>query len=159
MPQDFDNSSGGQLWVDDPRWGPLAGRLLHTSFGKGWLYYMMLQEIEGQSQAAITRLKIDASTGIHRARVNPKDGQVYATGLNGWNGGGRKGLSQGLSNDYLIAKLGVDTAENGPSKVLLGGVERRGNARRFLESSARLRRCQPQPGSAAFCRADVATTS
>ena len=95
MPQDFDNSSGGQLWVDDPRWGPLSGRLLHTSFGKGWLYYMMLQEIEGQSQAAITRLKIDASTGIHRARVNPKDGQVYATGLNGWNGGGRRGLSQG----------------------------------------------------------------
>ena len=24
MPQDFDNSSGGQLWVDDDRWGPLV---------------------------------------------------------------------------------------------------------------------------------------
>jgi len=95
MPQDFDNSSGGQLWVDDKRWGPLSGRLLHTSFGKGWLYYMMLQEVDGHDQAAIVRLKIDALTGIHRARVNPKDGQVYATGLNGWNGGGRKGLSQG----------------------------------------------------------------
>ena len=30
MPQEFDNSSGGQLFVDDPRWGPLAGRLMHT---------------------------------------------------------------------------------------------------------------------------------
>jgi mono/diheme cytochrome c family protein len=95
MPQSFDNSSGGQLWVDDPRWGPLSGKLLHTSFGKGWLYYMMLQEIGGQSQAAIVKLKIDALTGIQRARVNPKDGQVYAAGLNGWNGGGRRGLSQG----------------------------------------------------------------
>ena len=95
MPQSFDNSSGGQLWVDDPRWGPLSGKLLHTSFGKGWLYYMMLQEIDGISQAAIVKLKIDALTGIQRARVNPKDGQVYATGLNGWNGGGRRGLSQG----------------------------------------------------------------
>lgn len=95
MPQHFDNSSGGQLWVDDQRWGPLSGRLLHTSFGKGWLYYMMLQEVDGHDQAAIVKLKIDALTGIHRARVNPSDGQVYAVGLNGWNGNGRRGLSQG----------------------------------------------------------------
>ncbi len=95
MPQDFDNSSGGQLWVDDERWGPLSGRLLHTSFGKGWLYYMMMQEVDGVSQAAIVKFKLDAETGIHRARVNPADGQVYAIGLNGWNGSGRKGLAQG----------------------------------------------------------------
>jgi len=113
MPQNFDNSSGGQLWVDDPRWGPLSGRLLHTSFGKGWLYYMMLQEVEGQSQAAIVRLKLDALTGIHRARLNPADGQVYATGLNGWNGGGRKGLSQGHIHRFRYtgkpSQLLVDT--------------------------------------------------
>ena len=48
MPQDFDNSSGGQLWVDDDRWGPLSGHLLHTSFGKGWMSYMMIQDVEGQ---------------------------------------------------------------------------------------------------------------
>ncbi len=95
MPQDYDNSSGGQVWVDDPRWGPLSGKLLHTSFGKGWLYYTMVQEVDGIPQAAIVRLRLDASTGIHRARVNPADGQVYATGLNGWNGNGRKGLGQG----------------------------------------------------------------
>jgi len=92
MPQDFDNSSGGQLWVDDPRWGPLSGRLLHTSFGKGWLYYLMLQEFDDISQAAIIKLPFDFSAGIHRARVNPADGQVYAVGLDGWNGGGRPGL-------------------------------------------------------------------
>jgi len=125
MPQAFDNSSGGQLWVDDPRWGPLSGRLLHTSFGKGWLYYMMLQEVEGQSQAAIVQLKINALTGIQRARVNPKDGQVYATGLNGWNGGGRRGLSQGhvhrfrytgkparLLSNVQVKKDGIELAFN-----------------------------------------------
>lgn len=97
MPQDFDNSSGGQLWVNDPRWGPLSGRLLHTSFGKGWLYYLMLQEFDDISQAAIIKLPFDFSTGIHRARVNPADGQVYAAGLDGWNGGGRRGLvDQGI---------------------------------------------------------------
>ncbi len=92
MPQDFDNSSGGQLWVDDPRFGPLAGHLLHTSFGKGWMSYLMMQEIDGVAQAAIIRLPFDFRTGIMRASVNPADGQVYATGLQGWNGGGRIGL-------------------------------------------------------------------
>ena len=92
MPQEFDNSCGGQAWVDDPRWGPLSGRLLHTSFGKGWLYYTMIQDFSDVSQAAIIKLPFDFSTGIMRARVNPADGQVYATGLQGWNGGGRVGL-------------------------------------------------------------------
>ena len=95
MPQDFDNSSGGQLWVDDDRWGPLSGHLLHTSFGKGWMSYMMIQDVEGHTQAAIAKLPFDFRTGIMRARVNPMDGQVYATGLQGWNGGGRAGLLDG----------------------------------------------------------------
>ena len=92
MPQDFDNSSGGQLYVDDERFGPLSNRLLHTSFGKGWLYYLMMQEFGGTSQAAIIKLPFNFRTGIMRARVNPMDGQVYATGLQGWNGGARPGL-------------------------------------------------------------------
>ncbi len=92
MPQDLDNSSGGQIWVDDPRWGPLSGRLLHTSFGKGWLYYLMMQDVGDVSQAAIIKLPHDFVTGIMRGRVNPKDGQVYVIGLDGWNGGGRRGL-------------------------------------------------------------------
>jgi sugar lactone lactonase YvrE len=92
MPQDFDNSSGGQLWVDDPRFGPLAGHLLHTSFGKGWMSYLMMQEVDGVAQGAIIKLPFDFRTGIMRARVNPLDGQVHATGLQGWNGGGRIGL-------------------------------------------------------------------
>jgi hypothetical protein len=140
MPQDFDNSSGGQLWVDDPRWGPLSGRLLHTSFGKGWLYYMMLQEVDGHDQAAIVRLKINASTGIHRARVNPKDGQVYATGLNGWNGGGRKGLSQGHVHRFRYtgqpAKLLTDL------KVRPDGIELKFNFKLDPKSSTDPKRYQ-----------------
>lgn len=92
MPQVLDNSSGGQLWVDDPRWGPLSGRLLHTSFGRGWMFYMMQQDVGAVSQAAIIKLPFNFSSGIMRAAVNPADGQVYATGLDGWNGGGRPGL-------------------------------------------------------------------
>lgn len=95
MPQEFDSSSGGQIWIDDERFGLLSGRMLHTSFGKGWLYYLMTQQIEGVSQAAIIKLPFNFRTGIMRANVNPVDGQVYATGLQGWNGGGRIGLLDG----------------------------------------------------------------
>jgi putative heme-binding domain-containing protein len=95
MPQDFDNSSGGQLWVDDARFGPLSGKLLHTSFGKGWMSYLMTQEIDGTMQGAITKLPLNFRTGIMRARVNPADGQVYTVGLQGWNGSGRIGLLDG----------------------------------------------------------------
>ena len=133
MPQSFDNSSGGQLWIDDPRWGPLSGKLLHTSFGKGWLYYMMLQEIDGISQAAIVKLKIDALTGIHRARVNPKDGQVYATGLNGWNGGGRRGLSQGHVHRFRYT--GENARLLSDLKVRKDGIELFFNFRLDLETA------------------------
>ena len=92
MTQEFDNSSGGQIFAGDPRFGPLHGRLLHTSFGKGWMSYLMMQDFGDVAQAAIIKLPFNFQTGIMRGRVNPKDGQVYATGLQGWNGGGRAGL-------------------------------------------------------------------
>jgi putative heme-binding domain-containing protein len=95
LPQELDNSSGGQVFADDHRFGPLAGRLLHTSFGKGWMFAVMRQEIAGVSQAAAVRLPFFFRTGIMRPRVNPADGQVYAAGLQGWNGGGRAGLADG----------------------------------------------------------------
>ena len=94
MPQEFDNSSGGQVFANDPRFGPLSGRMLHTSFGKGWMSYLMIQDFGDLAQAAIIKLPFDFQTGIMRARVNPADGQVYATGLQGWNGGGRIGLRE-----------------------------------------------------------------
>ncbi len=100
MPQVLDNSSGGQLWVDDPRWGPLTGRLLHTSFGRGSLYYLMQQDVQEVSQAAIIKLPFNFASGIMRAAVNPADGQVYAVGLDGWNGGGRPGLI-----DHAVQRL------------------------------------------------------
>jgi glucose/arabinose dehydrogenase len=86
MPQEFDNSSSGQVWVDDPRFGPLSGRLLHASYGKGWIYYLMIQDTGSVSQAAIVALPFQFDAGLMRARIDPADGQLYATGLSGWQG-------------------------------------------------------------------------
>ncbi len=86
MPQRLDSSSGGQLWVGDERFGPLAGRYLHTSFGKGWMYGLVIDELE---QGAIWRLPFQFDAGLQRLRVNPSDGQVYTVGLSGWQGPAR----------------------------------------------------------------------
>ena len=98
MPQELDSSCGGQVWVDDTRFGPLSGRLLHSSFGKGWLYYLSLQDIDDKTQAAIIALPHQWDAGVMRLRVNPADGQLYGTGLSGWQGpaGGKDGCFQRL---------------------------------------------------------------
>lgn len=97
-PQELDNSCGGQVWTDEKRFGPLSGQLLHSSFGKGWLYYMSLQEVGEQTQASIVALPHQWDAGVMRLRVNPADGQLYGTGLSGWQGpaGGKDGCFQRL---------------------------------------------------------------
>ncbi|WDQ15321.1 DUF6797 domain-containing protein [Rhodopirellula sp. P2] len=121
MPQAFDNSSGGEIWVDDERFGPLSNHLLHTSFGKGWMSMMMIQDIGETSQAAIVKLPFDFSTGIMRGRVNPHDGQVYATGLQGWNGGGRFGLEDG--GVQRLRYTGTPPKMITDARVVKGGLE------------------------------------
>ena len=76
MPQELDSSCGGQVWVDDTRFGPLSGRLIHSSFGKGWLYYLSLQDVDDETQAAIIALPQQWDAGVMRLRVNPADGQL-----------------------------------------------------------------------------------
>ncbi|MEM0926472.1 MAG: hypothetical protein AAGJ83_10580, partial [Planctomycetota bacterium] len=100
MPQELDNSCGGQVWADDPKLGRLADRLIHSSFGKGWLYYLSMQEIDGKTQAAMVALPHQWDAGVMRLRVHPLDGQIYGVGLSGWQGpsGGRDGCLQRLRN-------------------------------------------------------------
>lgn len=107
MPQEVDNSSGGQVVVEDERFGPLAGRLLHTSFGQGHLFYLMTQEVDGLAQAALVQFPHDFGTGIMRGRANPVDGQLYVTGLNGWNDNGRGDLADG--GIYRVRHTGQPT--------------------------------------------------
>lgn len=92
MPQRFDSSCGGQLWVEDARFGPLSGRYLHTSFGKGWMYGLAIEDGE-VPQGAVWKLPFQFDAGIQRLRQAPHDGAVYAVGLSGWQGpgGGKDG--------------------------------------------------------------------
>ena len=81
LPMNADNSSGGQVWVDSKRWGPLSGHLLFMSYGKCTLYEVMLGET---LQAAMVQIPLKFQSGIMRGRFNPRDGQLYLCGLKGW---------------------------------------------------------------------------
>ena len=84
FPKDIDNSSGGQTWVTSNRWGPFSGRLLHTSYGTCSLYLPLIDQQDGHIQGGVVRFPVNFLTGIMRPRFNDADGQLYVTGLRGW---------------------------------------------------------------------------
>jgi hypothetical protein len=81
---DVDNSSGGQVWVTSDRWGPFTGDMLHMSYGKCTLMKVMWERVDGIEQGGVIVFPMKFDTGICRGRFNPRDGQLYLTGLRGW---------------------------------------------------------------------------
>ena len=95
LPMKIDNSSGGQVWVTSGRWGPFEGQLLHTSYGRGSLFLVMMEEVRGTRQGGVVQFPLKFDSGIMRARFNPRDGQLWVCGLRGWQtSGGRDGALQ-----------------------------------------------------------------
>jgi azurin len=84
LPRGLDNSSGAQVEVTSDRWGPLVGQLIHFSFGAGSQFLLLREHVDGQPQGAAVPLPGDFLSGVHRGRFNPKDGQLYVTGMAGW---------------------------------------------------------------------------
>lgn len=84
IPYEKDNSTGGQAFATDQRWGPLHGLMLSTSYGKCKLFEVMSEQVDGVVQGASVELPLSFSSGIMRARFDPADGQLYVCGLKGW---------------------------------------------------------------------------
>lgn len=84
LPRGLDNSSGGQVYVDSDRWGPLQGQMVHLSFGAGTHFLLLRDEVQGQLQGAVMPLEGDFLSGVHRGRFSPNDGQLYVSGMGGW---------------------------------------------------------------------------
>jgi azurin len=84
LPRGLDNSSGAQAVVPDDRWGPLKGQLIHLSYGAGAHFLLLRDEVGGQGQGAVVPLAGEFLSGPHRGRFNPKDGQLYVSGMGGW---------------------------------------------------------------------------
>jgi putative heme-binding domain-containing protein len=84
LPRGLDNSSGGQVVVTSEKWGPLKDQLLHFSYGTATHFLVLRDEVDGQPQGAVVPLVGDFRSGVQRGRFNPKDGQLYVTGMSGW---------------------------------------------------------------------------
>jgi putative heme-binding domain-containing protein len=84
LPRGLDNSSGAQVTVPDDRWGPLRGQVLHLSYGTGSHFLLLRERVDGQAQGAVVPLAGEFLSGAHRGRFNPRDGQLYVSGMGGW---------------------------------------------------------------------------
>jgi putative heme-binding domain-containing protein len=84
LPRGVDNSSGGQVLVSSDRWGPLKGEMLHFSYGACSQFLLLRDEVDGQPQGGVVQIPGEFDSGCHRGRFNPKDGQLYVSGMNGW---------------------------------------------------------------------------
>jgi hypothetical protein len=79
-----DNSAGGQVWVPDKTFGPLAGLPLHLSYGRCKPFVLLRQQCaNGMVQGGAVGLDITFLSGVCRGRFGP-DGHLYVCGLNGW---------------------------------------------------------------------------
>ena len=58
--------------------------MLHFSFGAGAYFLVLREKVDGQPQGAAVPLPGEFLSGAHRGRFNPKDGQLYVSGMAGW---------------------------------------------------------------------------
>ena len=116
LPTEVDNSGAGQAWVPDDRWGPLEGHLVHASFGRGKIFLVPIERVDGVLQGGAVALPAEFDTGLLRPDFRDGDGQLYVTGLRGW--GTRKKAPGGFYRVryvggplYMPVELRVNEAE------------------------------------------------
>ncbi|HZK82909.1 MAG TPA: DUF6797 domain-containing protein [Humisphaera sp.] len=86
MPVPLDRSPAEEVWVTSDKWGPLQGKMVHTSYGTGNLFLAPYEFVNGVPQGGVVPFPgIKFPTGGMRARFHPIDGQLYVCGLVGWS--------------------------------------------------------------------------
>ena len=84
IPRGIDNSTGGMIQVKSDRWGVLDGHHLGISYGSGSHYLILRDDSGPRPQGATVPLEGDFLAGTMRGAFNPKDGQLYLVGMDGW---------------------------------------------------------------------------
>ena len=117
VPRGVDNSPGAMAFLPaDKRFGPLAGRIIGTSFGYCEHYLVLREHFDGHSQGAMVPLPGEFLSGAHRVQFNPRDGQLYVAGTDGWQSYAKQnGSLQRVRyvGGSLSLPTSVETHENG----------------------------------------------
>ena len=119
-----DNSSGGQVWVNNDKWGPFNGDMLHMSYGKCSLFKTWKQEVGDVVQGGYVRFPLSFDSGVMRGRFSPFDQQLYACGLSVWQSSGAKkggfyrvrytGRPVVMPTQLIVKKNGVEITFTAP---------------------------------------------
>ena len=118
LPRGLDNSSGDILFVPkDERFGPLAGRMIGTSFGY-CEHYLVIREVmeDGKVQGGVVPLPGEFLSGAHRGSFSSKDGNLYIVGTDGWQSYAQEnGSLQRVrwTGDEMLLPESVQTRKNG----------------------------------------------
>jgi hypothetical protein len=83
-PYTLDNSSGGLAYVNNAKWGPFKDKPIGLSYGKSSMFILLPEEVDGVPQAGLAFFPLNFASGVMRARFNPKDDQLYLSGMRGW---------------------------------------------------------------------------
>lgn len=130
FPRLADNSSGGQVWTTSDRWGPLSNQLLHMSYGQCRLRLVLREDgrAPGTNNGASIELPLRFTSGIHRGRMSPHDGQLYLTGLKGWTTSAvHDGCFQRVryTGASLTMPIAMQSLPNGVALTFTGDLDRR----------------------------------
>lgn len=118
LPKGVDNSGGGQVWVTSDKWGPFKDELMHMSYGQSSLYLVLKEDVDGQMQGGVVKIPVRFTSSAMRARFNTRDGQLYVTGLKGWQTNASK--AGGFDR---VRYTGKTVAMPKLLKVVAGGLE------------------------------------
>ena len=118
LPRGIDNSSGDIIFVPkDQRFGPLAGRMIGTSFGYCQHYLVLREKLDnGGVQGGVVPLPGEFLSGAHRGSFSSKDGHLYIVGTDGWQSYAREDGSleriRWTGGEMLLPES-VETRRNG----------------------------------------------
>lgn len=86
LPRGVDNSCGGGVFLSEHSWPELRGNgnLIHLSYGAGSAFLVTREQVDGVWQGAATLITGGFESGAQHARFNPRDGQLYVSGMTGW---------------------------------------------------------------------------
>jgi len=81
IPHTVDNSSASQVWLDSPHMGPLAGRLLHLSYGRG-LPLLICPDLDAPvPQGAVIPTGLETNLPLLHGRMHPAGDSVFVCGF------------------------------------------------------------------------------
>jgi cytochrome c2 len=83
IPHTVLSSALTQVWLNDPRIGPLAGSLVLLGYSRGEIFRVLINRRESRPQAAVVSITHDFRFSPLSAAMNPADGQLYLAGFRG----------------------------------------------------------------------------